>query len=84
MIQLTLDLQIEHYTPICSCEGCCRDSTHTTYLGRESFDTCEYHYHELMMIDDWDTERIDAQIMMTPLAKALEYREEMFQYNNRQ
>jgi|TARA_R100001594_G_scaffold63850_1_gene98211 hypothetical protein len=84
MIQLTLDLQIEHYTPICSCEGCFRDSTHTTYLGRESFDTCEYHYHELMMIDDWDTERIDAQIMMTPLAKALEYREEMFQYNNRQ
>ena len=84
MIQLTLDLQIEHYTPISSCEGCFRDSTHTTYLGRESFDTCEYHYHELMMIDDWDTERIDAQIMMTPLAKALEYREEMFQYNNRQ
>ena len=84
MIQLTLDLQIEHYTPICSCEGCFRDSTHTTYLGRESFDTCEYHYHELMMIDDWDTERIDAQIMMTPLAKALEYREEMFQYNKQQ
>jgi len=82
MIQLTLDLN--YYTPICSCEGCFRDSTHTTMLGRESFDTCEYHYHELMMIDDWDTERVDAQIMITPLAKALEYREEMFQYNNRQ
>jgi hypothetical protein len=34
-----------------------------------------------MMIDDWDTEKVDAQIMMTPLAKALEYREEILQYN---
>ena len=82
MIQLTLDLN--YYIPLCSCEGCLRDSTHKVSLGREIFDTCEYHYHELMMIDDWDTERVDAQIMMTPLAKALEYREEMFQYNNRQ
>ena len=82
MIQLTLDLN--YYIPLCSCEGCFRDSTHKVSLGREIFDTCEYHYHELMMIDDWDTERVDAQIMSTPLSKALEYREEMFQYNNRQ
>jgi len=86
MIQLTLDLN--YYTPICNCEGCFKDSTHTTMLGTELFDTCTYHHKELTMIDDSDNERdmerAEAQVMMTPLAKALEYREEMFQYNNRQ
>jgi len=79
MIQLTLDLT--YYTPICSCEGCFKDSTHKVFLGIETFDTCEYHYHEIMMIDDWDVERIEAQVMITPLAKALEYRQEILQYN---
>lgn len=82
MIQLTLDM--EYYTPLCSCEGCFRDSTDVLQIATEQFDLCKYHYKELLLIDDWNTETMTKQIMVTPLAKALEYREEMFQYNNRQ
>ena len=82
MIQLTLDMK--YYTPLCSCEGCFRDSTDVLQIATEQFDLCKYHYQELMVIDDWNTEKMTKQIMVTPLAKALEYREEMFQYNNRQ
>ena len=81
MIQLTLDM--EYYTPLCSCEGCFRDSTDVLQIATEQFDLCKYHYKELMPIDDWNTERMTKQIMVTPLAKALEYREEVFQYNNK-
>mgnify|MGYP003630381865 FL=1 len=81
MIQLTLDM--EYYTPLCSCEGCFRDSTDVLQIATEQFDLCKYHYKELMLVDDWNTERMTKQIMVTPLAKALEYREEVFQYNNK-
>ena len=81
MIQLTLDM--EYYTPLCSCEGCFRDSTDVLQIATEQFDLCKYHYKELMLIDDWNTERMTKQIMVTQLAKAFEYREEVFQYNNK-
>ena len=81
MIQLTLDM--EYYTPLCSCEGCFRDSTDVLQIATEQFDLCKYHYKELMLIDDWNTERMTKQIMVTQLAKAFEYRDDVFQYNNK-
>jgi hypothetical protein len=53
-------------------------------METETFDVCDYHYKELMVVDDSSIEEVNRQVTMTPLAKALEYREEIFQYNSKQ
>jgi len=76
MQQLTLDLN--YYRPICNCEGCFKDSTIMLELGNEKFYVCEYHNMELMRTD----EQVKETIHMSLLAKALNYRQEIFSYNS--
>ena len=79
-----LQMEIQFYIPLCNCEGCFRDSTQSFLMETETFDVCDYHYKELMVVNDSNIEEVNRQVTMTPLAKALEYREEMFQYNSKQ
>ena len=75
MEQLTL----QYYQPLCSCEECFRDATDLYLMEGEQFNVCKYHKIQLNDID----EQTDGTILRSDIGMALEYREQVFQYNSK-